>query len=203
MSRCWACFEALGCCIFCHSHASDITPEHCKKTQETIDIAMLQMRRMGISVTPKMHGMEKHIVMQMQTIPGGIGRLMEHWIEQYHQIGYRLDLAYCRFGTLEGQAAIRARMEKRGMHPQVQMNIKALEKIFVGIKKKRSDAKERGKKKLIVKEEKRELAIAEMRALEPIGELEAICQKLDCDKKIDKMDDLTQLETEIFGLIAA
>ncbi len=105
-------------------HASDITPDHCKKTQETIDIAMLQMRRMGISVTPKMHGMEKHIAMQMQTKPGRIGRLMmEHWIEQYHQIGYRFDLAYCRVGTLEGQAAIRARMEKRGMHPQVQMNI--------------------------------------------------------------------------------
>ena len=147
--------------------------------------------------------MEKHIVMQMQTIPGGIGRLMEHWIEQYHQIGYRFDLAYCRVGTLEGQAAIRARMEKRGMHPQVQMNIKALEKRFVGIKKKRSDAKERDEKKLIIKEEKRELAIAEMRAYEPIGELEAIRQKLDCDNKIDEMDDLAQLETEIFGLIVA
>ena len=85
------------------------------------------MRRMGISVTPKMHGMEKLIVTQMQSIPGGIGRLMEHWIEQYHQIGYRFDLAYCRVGTLERQAAIPARMEKRGMNAQVQMNVKALE----------------------------------------------------------------------------
>ncbi len=73
-------------------HAPDISPDHCNKTQETIDSAILQMRRMSISVTPKMHGMEKHIVMQMQSIPSGIGRLMEHWIEQYHQIGYRFDL---------------------------------------------------------------------------------------------------------------
>jgi hypothetical protein len=65
------------------------------------------------------------------------------------------------------------------------------------------DTKERDEKKLIIKEEKRELAIAEMRALEPIGELEAICQKLECDNKIDEMDDLAQLKTEIFGLIGA
>jgi len=31
--------------------------------------------------------MESHVVRQMRTTPGGIGMLMEHWIEQYHQIG--------------------------------------------------------------------------------------------------------------------
>ena len=51
---------------------------------------------------------------QMRTIPGGIGMLMEHWIEHYHQTGYRFDLAYCRVGSLVGQAAIQSSVEKRG-----------------------------------------------------------------------------------------
>ena len=89
---------------------------------------------------------------------------MEHWIEQYHQIGHRFDLTYCRVGTLESQAAIHSRVEKQGMHPRVQMNKKALQERFVGRKQKRSDAKERDEMKLIIKEERRELAIAEINA---------------------------------------
>ncbi len=44
---------------------------------------MVHIRSMGYSITPKMHGMESHVLTQMRTIPGGIGKLMEHWIEQY------------------------------------------------------------------------------------------------------------------------
>ena len=58
----------------------------------------------------------------MQTIPGGIGKLMEHWIKQYHQTGHMFDLAYCRMGSLSGQAAICSSVEKRGRNPPVQMN---------------------------------------------------------------------------------
>ena len=87
------------------------------------------------------------------------------------------------------------------MHPRVQMNLKALEKRFVGIKKKRLDAKERDERKFIIKEEKRELAFAEIRKLEPISKLEAIRQKIDCDDEIEEINDLAQLETDIFGLI--
>ena len=80
---------------FSDIHAPDPTADHCKKAQERISKAMSQIRSMGLSITPKMHGMECHVVNQMQTIPGGIGRLMEHWIEQYHQTGFRFDLSYC------------------------------------------------------------------------------------------------------------
>ena len=95
-------------------HSPNSTVEHCTVTQTRIDNAMAHIRGMGFSVTPKMHGMESHVVRQMRTTPGGIGMLMEHWIEQYHQIGFRFDLAYCRVGSLVGQAAIRSSVEKRG-----------------------------------------------------------------------------------------
>lgn len=74
---------------------------------------------MGISVTLNMYGMEKHIVLQIQTKPGGIGRLMEHWMEQYHQIGYRFDLAYCHIGKLEGKAAIPSSNEHTSLREQI------------------------------------------------------------------------------------
>ena len=92
--------------VFSAIHSPNPTVEHCIETQERIDKAMSHIRSMGFSVTPKMHGMESHVVRQMGTIPGGIGKLMEHWIEQYHQTGFRFDLAYCRVGSLVGQAAI-------------------------------------------------------------------------------------------------
>jgi len=41
---------------------------------------------MGFSITPKLHGLECHLVHQMRTVPGGMAALIEHWwVEQYHQ----------------------------------------------------------------------------------------------------------------------
>ena len=76
--------------VFSAIHSPNPTVEHCIETQEQIDEAMSRIRSMGFSVTPKMHGMESHVVRQMRTIPGGIGKIMEHWIEQYHQTGLGL-----------------------------------------------------------------------------------------------------------------
>ncbi len=63
---------------FSDIHTPNPSVEHCQSTQNRIDQAMAHIRSMGFSITPKMHGMEKHVVTQMQTIPGGIGKLMEH-----------------------------------------------------------------------------------------------------------------------------
>ena len=63
-------------------HVNDYDSDHCQKTTDRIDKAMAHTQGMGISITPKMHGMEMHVVNQMQDIPGGIGQMMEHWIEQ-------------------------------------------------------------------------------------------------------------------------
>ena len=180
-------------------HAPDPTPEHCNKTQEIIDRAMFHMRTMGFSVTPKMHGMEYHVVTQMRNIPGGLGRLMEHWVEQYHQIGHRLDLAYCRVGSLVGQAAIRSRVEKRGMNPRVQMNKKALQARYVGRRKRRSDALERNEKKVHIKEERRELAYVEICATMDESKKQEILDKLDLEDELDEMDEMDELAAEIFG----
>jgi hypothetical protein len=51
--------------VFSHVHRSHPNEAHCVETQDRIDAAMAHMRDMGLSITPKMHGMEKHVVNQM------------------------------------------------------------------------------------------------------------------------------------------
>jgi hypothetical protein len=187
--------------VFSAIHSPNPTVEHCIETQERIDKAMAHIRSMGFSVTPKMHGMESHVVRQMGTIPGGIGKLMEHWIEQYHQTGFRFDLAYCRVGSLVGQATIRSSTEKRARNPRVQLNKVLLQKSFVGIRKRRSAAIESEEKKIHIKHEKREHALAEISATIELDKKEAILAKLRVDEDMEDIDELADLETKLFGRI--
>ena len=147
--------------------------------------------------------MEKHVVTQMQTIPGGIGKLMEHWIEQYHQIGHRFDMAYCRVGSLSGQAAICSSVEKRGRNPRVQMNKQFLLEKFVGRNKKRSAAIANDEKKIHIKPERRNEALAEILVAIESKKIEAIRQKLKVQEDLDELDELADLETKLFRLIVA
>jgi hypothetical protein len=94
---------------------------------------------MGISITPKVHGTQFHAVYQMRTIPGGIAKLAEDWVEQYHQSGFRYDLCYCRVGDLKQQAVIRSRAEHRARNPKVVMRKDMLDKRFKGMRKRKQD----------------------------------------------------------------
>ena len=76
---------------FAAVHKSDPSKEDCNDAQAKIDLEISQLRRMCMSVTPKGHGMEDHVVRQMRQAPGGIVRLIEHWVERYHQIGFKYD----------------------------------------------------------------------------------------------------------------
>ncbi len=59
-----------------------------------IGLAVDVMRDMGFIIAPKVHGMEDHVVNQMRATRGGIGELIEHWIKQYHQRGFKYDIKY-------------------------------------------------------------------------------------------------------------
>jgi hypothetical protein len=185
--------------VFSAIHSSNPTVQHCIDTQERIDKAMIQIRYMGYSVTPKMHGMETHIVTQMRSIAGGIGKLMEHWIEQYHQTGFRFDLAYCRVGSLIGQAAIRSSCEKRSRNPRVQLNKQLLEKAFVGRRKKKRAAIKSEEEKMRIKLERREHALAEISATVELDRKEAILAKLKVEEDMEDIDELEDLESKLLG----
>lgn len=124
---------------------------------------------------------------------------MEHWIEQYHQTGFRFDMAYCRVGSLVGQAAIRSSAEKRARNPRVQMSKMLLQKSFVGIRKRRSAAIESDEKKTQIKQERRDNALAEISATIDLDKKEAILAKLKVDEDTEDLDELAKLETKLFG----
>ena len=88
---------------------ADMNDEYCDETQQLINVAMDQMRKLNFSITPKLHVVETHIVYQMRTVPG-FAYMLEQWIEHYHQIGHRMDVQW-KGQQYEHQARLRANKE--------------------------------------------------------------------------------------------
>jgi hypothetical protein len=102
----------------------------CTQTQEHINAAMEATRQLEVSITPKNHGMEDHVVDQMRRIPGGIAHLMEYWVEQYHQTGSKFDRKCKHARTAVDLAEMRVREDTMRNHPEVKNKIDALEAQF-------------------------------------------------------------------------
>ena len=82
------------------------------------DLAMLKHRELKFAVTPKTHGMEKHVVGQMLRMKI-IAKMIEHWVEHYHQIGSRYDLKWINQKDEHRKAVIRAGREYTASHPEI------------------------------------------------------------------------------------
>jgi hypothetical protein len=89
--------------------------KHCDATEKAVEQAMFQMRHMGFSITPKMHGLECHLVHQMRTVPGVIAMLIEHWVEQYHQTSAAMERIWTSHPYTK-QAEFRVRREHMLSH---------------------------------------------------------------------------------------
>ena len=98
---------------------------------------MAQHRKLNFSVTPKTHGMETHVVAQMRQFAGGLAKLIEHWVEHYHQIGHGYDMHWINQPNEERKAVIRSNREFTFSHPEV---VKRRDRIFNNIKRKTSAA---------------------------------------------------------------
>ena len=64
--------------------------EDAKQYQQFIDAAVIEHVNLGLTITPKVHLMFKHVRWQMVEIEGGLGDKMEDWIEKLHQVGKQL-----------------------------------------------------------------------------------------------------------------
>ena len=58
-------------------------------------------------------------------------------------------------------------------------------------------------KKIHIKQERREEALAEIRVTVESKKIEAICQKLEVQEDLELLDELTELETKLFGFVVA
>ena len=90
---------------------------------------MLHMRTLGFSITPKLHGLESHVVDQMRSIKGGIVHLIEQWVEHSHQTGSQCDDNWKTL-NYKMQALIRSRRESWGGLSQVQKEVDAVDAKF-------------------------------------------------------------------------
>ena len=75
--------------------------------------------KLGLSVTPKVHLMHKHVEPQMTDITGGMGNKMEDGIERSHQIGGRYRLQFGRVANLQTRAVAKQRYAHRSTNPEV------------------------------------------------------------------------------------
>jgi hypothetical protein len=112
---------------FAAVHVDHPDQDACDKAQLYIDLAMSKHRELKFRVTPKTHGMEKHIVCQMLRVKI-IGKLIEHWVEHYHQIGGRYDMKWISQPDELRKAVIRARREFTASHPEVLKRIDIITK---------------------------------------------------------------------------
>jgi hypothetical protein len=74
-----------------------------------------------------------------------------------------------------------------------------LQKRFVGIKKRQSAAIESEEKKIQIKHERREHALAKISATIKLDKKEAILAKLKVDEDMEDLDELAELETKLLG----
>ena len=144
----------------CQTH--EPTEEDCKKAEQIIRIGMKLIRGFDLSITPKIHGIEAHVVAQMRAIPGGISRLMEYWMEHYHQTGSNLDNKHRHTKNMESLAKARLTIESRETNPQVQREIQRVENQHKTGKRKSTLAKEDAETK--AKKERLDGIIAKDRA---------------------------------------
>ncbi|EJK52479.1 hypothetical protein THAOC_28237 [Thalassiosira oceanica] len=68
-------------------HKEEPEEEDFVRTAKLVGIALKLHRGMGLSITPKGHDVEDHLVKQMRAVPGGLFDFDESWGEQLHQSG--------------------------------------------------------------------------------------------------------------------
>lgn len=95
------------------------TKEDWEEYQRYVDAAVKGHVNLGLSITPKVHLMHKHVRWQMENIPGGLGNKMEDWVEKSHQLGKRLRARFRTMRNLQKRAKARQRVEHRDSDPAV------------------------------------------------------------------------------------
>ena len=71
--------------------------------------------QLGLTVTPKVHLMLKHMERQMVEIDGGLGNKLEDWVEKQHQMGKRERMRFRTMHNLQERANARARVFQWGV----------------------------------------------------------------------------------------
>jgi len=95
------------------------SPQNASLFQSFVNAAVDRHVSLGLSITPKVHLMHKHVQWQMENIDGGLGDKMEDGIEKSHQTGKRNRGQFCTVQHLQIRAEARQRRVHRNSDPAV------------------------------------------------------------------------------------
>lgn len=146
--------------IFAKIHEPDPSDAFCDELQNEIDAVMTKWRALGLSVTPKCHGIEHVVVGQMRKFPGGVAPYLEYWVEHAHQTGGKKDFQWKNL-SMKKQGELSA---KRDAASRLEGTIAAMKKVqskYVGVRKRK-----RQESSLAADNVKRERRAESIKALE-------------------------------------
>jgi hypothetical protein len=94
-------------------------PEDAKIYGQFVEADVVGHLQLGLTVTPKVHLMLKHVERQMVEIDGGLGNKMEDRVEKQHQMGKWERMRFRTMHNLQERANARARVFHRNSDPVV------------------------------------------------------------------------------------
>lgn len=121
--------------------------------------------KLGLSVTPKVHLMHKHVESQMTDITGGMGNKMEDGLERSHQTGGRSRLQFGKVSNLQTRAVAKQRYAHRSTNPEVVQQMMEVEAAS-----KRKFTRNRNDRESVEEARERERALIRLNTLEDYEE---------------------------------
>jgi hypothetical protein len=115
--------------------------------------------------------------------------MMEHWIKQYHQIGYQLYVAYPKFA-----AEIWSTIERRASNHQVKMCQQQIEAKYVGSRKRKATQLI---EEMHMKQEKRDQALIDTCSSLGTNESEVVEQKIEDLLLVKDVKELAELGLQL------
>lgn len=99
------------------------TKEDKDEAEKAIGEAVEKHRAMGLSITPKVHLIEDHAIVQYRTYPDGLALLIEEFVEQNHQKGRQVEEQFKRINNLDKQANCKAKELRARANAKIQKQI--------------------------------------------------------------------------------
>mmetsp|Transcript_18795 Transcript_18795/g.40722 ORF Transcript_18795/g.40722 Transcript_18795/m.40722 type:complete len:254 (-) Transcript_18795:64-825(-) len=112
---------------FSYASILDPTDNDIKQYKRFVTAAVKSHIAAGLSVTPKVHLMWKHVALQME-LPGGLGWKREDWVEHMHQITCRVRDQFRTTKDKEVRAVAMARAHQQYTEPAVDMWISEVDR---------------------------------------------------------------------------
>ena len=130
----------FACCQRSNPQSSDI-----EELGRLTEFGMKKVRELQMSVTPKLHGTEKHLKQQVRDIPL-FRKVFEYWMEKYHQDGVKFDIMHRHSKSMEELARMRITRDAINRLPEVKQLIEEKRKDHTGTKRKVTTENEAAKR---------------------------------------------------------